>query len=193
MMEVVDESNAREHLNRVILDGVASIISPSRELLEEERREHLYLFNLIGDPMLRLTYPQEIALQTLSSAEPGETVRVNGRTKLAGQGILELVCRRDCFKEQPPVRERFDPTDKGLAAFQGVYEQSLDRCWGRWAVELPAGDFATEITVPEGCRGPCHLRLHVTNSGTYGLGAANLYVRARPPELAAAAAATGNE
>ena len=68
-------------------------------------------------------------------AHPGETVRMSGRSSLAGQGVLELVCRRDCLKEQPPVRERFDPTDKALEGFQeDVYQQSLDRCWahGRW-------------------------------------------------------------
>jgi hypothetical protein len=189
MMTPLDESNARDNVSRIILDGVASIMSPSPELLEEERREHLYLFNLIGDPMLRLSYPEEATVTTVHDAQPGETLRVNGRTTVAGQGILELVCRRDCTRQPPPVRDRFDPTDRALAAFQPVYEQAIDRCWARWALELPAGDFTTEITVPDDAQGPCHLRLHVSNHSAHALGAANLFVR--PRQVIQTAAATG--
>src|SRR5262245_2192982 len=61
-MAQIDEKDALANLSRVLLDGVAAVISPSRDLLEAERREHLHLFQLIGDPMLRMTYPAEIAL-----------------------------------------------------------------------------------------------------------------------------------
>jgi hypothetical protein len=129
--------------------------------------------------MLRIAYPQEITLATPRSAQPGETLRISGHSGLAGQGVLELVCRRDCTKQPPPLRERFDPTDKALAAFQPVYEQTLDRCFARWALEIPAGDFATEITIPETSHGPCHLRLLIANQTTHALGAANLHVLPR--------------
>lgn len=182
MMTPIDETNALENLNRVVLDGAASIISPGREQLEEERREHLYLFNLIGDPLLKLNYPEVVELQTAGTAAAGETLRVSGKTKLAGSGVLELVCRRDSFKEQPPARERFDPTDRALEAYQGVYERALDRSWARWGLELPGGEFATEITVPNECHGPCYLRLLVANDQAHGLGAAQLLIRARTAE-----------
>jgi hypothetical protein len=177
MMAPLEEKDALKNLNRLLLDGVASIVSPSREMLEEERREHLYLFNLIGDPMLRLAHPKHVALTAPAEAQPGQKLRIAGHTAVGGQAILELVCRRDCAKHPQPVRERFDPTDRGLAALHDVYEQTLDRCWGRWALELPAGDFATDITIPAESRGPCHFRLLVANNQFHGLGSTNLYVR----------------
>jgi hypothetical protein len=186
MMRPIDDPENPVGLNRILLDGVAAFMSPNREELEEERREHLHIFNLLGDPMLRLAYPQAIQLAASREAQPGETVRVEGRSELAGRGVLELVCRRDCTKHAAPNRERFDPTDKALAAFQPVYEQSLDRCWARWSLELPTGDFATEITIPESSRGPCHLRLAVANHESYALGSTNLYIRPSPVETAAA-------
>jgi hypothetical protein len=184
MMRPIDDPENPVGINRILLDGVAALLSPDQGQLEEERREHLHVFNLLGDPMLRLAYPRAIELAASREAHPGETVRVEGRSTVAGRGVLELVCRRDVSKHQPPNRERFDPTDKALAAFQPVYEQSLDRCWGRWALELPAGDFATEITVPENSRGPCHLRLVVANQASHALGATNLYVRPLPAKTA---------
>jgi hypothetical protein len=88
-----------------------------------------------------------------------------------------LICRRDSSKYDAPPRERFDPTDKALAAYQPVYERTLDRCFARWALELPAGDFATEIVIPDDAHGPCHLRLTVANQDSYALGAANIQVQ----------------
>jgi hypothetical protein len=180
MMQPVDDQNPLKNTNRLLLDGVASIMSPSRELLEEERREHLHLFNLLGDPMLRLVHPQEIKLTSPRDGSPGEKLQITGTSELVGRGVLELVCRRDQFKSPPPVRERFDPTDKGLAALHDVYVAANDRCWGRWGLDLPGGKFATEIVIPPECKGPCHVRLLVADGQTHGLGAATIYIRPQP-------------
>jgi len=192
MMTPIDDKDAPAGLSRILLDGVATMLSPNKDQLEEERREHLHLFNLLGDPMLRLAYPGEIKLDAPREAVPGERLRIAGRSAFAGQGVLELVCRRDCHKHEPPLRERFDPTDLGLEALQGVYEQALDRCWGRWGVQLPAGDFATEITIPVECRGPCHVRLLVADGRSHALGSANIFVQPAPVvETAQSSSAVG--
>jgi hypothetical protein len=191
MMLRIDDPENPVGLNRILLDGLAALMSPNKDELEEERREHLHIFNLLGDPMLRLTYPQQARVAVASEAYPGERLRVEGHCEIAGRGVLELVCRRDCQKQPPPNRERFDPTDKALAAYQGVYEQSLDRCWGRWGLNLPAGDFATEIVVPTEAHGPCHLRLLVANDHAQAIGATNVYLRPAPIATANATHAVG--
>jgi hypothetical protein len=191
MMAVVDEQDPAVDRNRLLLDGIASIVSPSRELLEEERREHLYLFNLLGDPMLKLAHPEEIKLEVQSDATPGQTLHIAGTTGLVGKGVLELVCRRDMFKTAPPARERFDPTDKGLAALHDVYVTANDRCWARWGLDLPGGQFATEVAIPPECRGPCHVRLLVADGKSHALGAANIYIRPQPVRHASRTAEVG--
>jgi hypothetical protein len=184
-MQPPNEQEPLKDANRLILDGVASVISPSREMLEEERREHLHLFNLLGDPTLRLAHPEPVELKIPRDAAPGEKLTIVGVTGVAGQALLELVCRRDCHKTPPPLRERFDPTDNGLAALHVTYEQTLDNCWGRWELDLPAGKFATEIALPDDCRGPCHVRLVVAGARSHAIGAANLYVKPKLPERSA--------
>src|SRR5262249_9959915 len=159
---------------RIILDGLATLLSPHVEQLEEERREHLHIFNLLGDPMLRLNYPQLVKLDVPREARAGETLRISGHCAIGGRGVLELVCRRDHSKHEPPIGDRFDPTDKALAEFQPVYEQSLDRCWARWSIELPEGDFTTQVVLPPGPQGPCHLCLAVANQQSHAIGATNI-------------------
>ena len=184
-MEPVDENDPLKSKNRLLLDGIASVISPSRELMDAERCEHLALFNLMGDPMTRLTYPQEVRLDVPRDAQPGQRLQITGSTELAGRGILELVGRRDRLKFVPPIRDRFDPADKFLESFQPVYEQANDRTWGQWQVDLPAGDFTTEVIVPEASRGPCHVRLLVAGDKAHALGSTNIYIRPLPEERSA--------
>jgi peptidase C25-like protein len=188
MMIPIDDQENPPGLNRILLDGVAAFMSPNKDHLEEERREHLHVFNLLGDPMLRLVYPQDVELRAEREVHPGEVVRIEGRTPVAGRGALELVCRRDYSKHEPPVRERFNPTDKALAEYQPVYERSLDRCWGRWTVDLPPGNFVTQVKVPENASGPCHLRVVVTNHSSFAVGAADIQVSAPGASAPATAA-----
>jgi len=183
MLRIDDQDNP-VGTNRILLDGIAAMMSPNKDQLEQERREHLHIFNLLGDPMLRLVYPQEVELVAEREAQAGQKLRVSGKSSVKGRGVLELVCRRDVAKHAPPIRERFDPRDKALEEYQGVYEKSLDRCWARWGLDLPGGEFATEITIPEVSRGACHLRLVVANQSEQAIGATNLYVRPEPVEPA---------
>ena len=113
MMQPLDESDPLKDANRLLLDGVASIMSPSRELLDEERREHLHLFNLLGDPMLRLAHPAEIKLEAPREAVPGEKLQIAGTSPLVGRGVLELVCRRDHVQVGPAAARAIRPDRQG--------------------------------------------------------------------------------
>jgi hypothetical protein len=188
MMIPIDDQDNPPGLNRILLDGVAAFMSPNKDQMEEERREHLHVFNLLGDPMLRLVYPQDVELRAQREATSGDVLRIEGRTPVAGRGALELVCRRDYCKHEPPIRERFDPTDKALAEYQPIYEQSLDRCWARWTLDLPAGNFVTQIKVPENACGPCHVRVVVANHSSFAVGAMDIQIT--PAALATSSTAS---
>jgi peptidase C25-like protein len=183
-MTPIDDVEHPVGLNRMLLDGLAAFMSSSKDELEAERREHLHIFNLLGDSMLKLDYPSALDLDCPRDASPGERVRISGHSSTAGRGVLELVCRRDCTKSEAAVRDRFDPTDKALAEYQPVYEQSLDRTFARWAIELPAGDFATEVVLPAAAHGPCHFRVAIANPTAHALGTANILVRATTQQTA---------
>jgi hypothetical protein len=188
MMIRIDDQKNPPGLNRILLDGVAALMSPNKDHMEAERREHLHVFNLLGDPMLRLTYPEDVVLRAQREANSGDVLQVEGRTPVAGRGALELVCRRDYCKHEPPNRERFDPTDKALAEYQPVYERTLDRCWARWTLDLPQGNFATQIRIPEHAGGPCHLRVVVANHNAFAVGAADIQISAPAPSASNTAA-----
>ena len=177
MVKPLDETNPLKNTNRLLLDGLASVMSPTRTSLNEERLEHLHLFNLIGDPMTKLAHPENVTLTAPRDANPGQTIEVTGESTLAGRAVLELCCRRDCFKSELPARDHFDPSNAGLATMQPIYEQANDRSWAKYQLQLPAGAFTTKIVVPQECLGACHVRIFVQGEKAHALGSANLYVK----------------
>src|SRR4051794_27489311 len=84
-MTPIDDVEHPVGLNRMLLDGLAAFMSSSKDDLEAERREHLHIFNLLGDPMLKLDYPAGVELECARDASPGERVRISGRSSIAGR------------------------------------------------------------------------------------------------------------
>jgi hypothetical protein len=53
---------------RATLDGMAEVLSPPPVDLAAERREHVLMYQLIGDPLLRLHRPlAEVARRTTAT------------------------------------------------------------------------------------------------------------------------------
>jgi hypothetical protein len=166
---------------RELLDALAAAISPVPDQLAEERREHVALINLLGDPLLRLRHPQQIELHAAASLIGGETLQISGRCRVAGPGVVELVCRRDRTRQSPPPRSRFAPTHQFLQSFNETYRRANDPVWTRRAFHAPGGDFQIELPVPPEAHGPCHVRVHVVGGDTFALGATDVFV-SRPRE-----------
>jgi hypothetical protein len=80
--------------SRAALDALAAAISPKPTKLAAERREHVLLFNLFGDPMLRLPCPEPVQIGVAGTARPGEemacTVQVARESSRGGWRILSL-------------------------------------------------------------------------------------------------------
>jgi hypothetical protein len=56
-------SNTEDQM-RVMLDGIAQLVSPPPVDLAAERREHVLMYHLVGDPLLRLRRPAiEVAVK----------------------------------------------------------------------------------------------------------------------------------
>jgi len=167
-----------DNTNRQLMDAVAAAVSPAPDMLVDERREHLHLFNLFGDPLLGIRHPGELLLDEIDDVDAGQTIQVNGSSAVAGRCFVELACRRDRFKFDPPSRDKFESTQKFLAALQETYARANDRSWVTQFVELDAqGAFTMPLQVPHDAHGPCHLKIHVEGRQDYALGSTNVFVR----------------
>ena len=160
--------------SRAALDAVAQAFSSAAGDLEAERAEHLDLFNLLGDPLLRIPYPWEVKVRVAATAIPGQTISISLDSPLAGSGVVELAVRRDRLTFQPPRRPRFDPGL--LAGYADVYERANDPRWVQARVTLKTGRHETRLEVPSEARGACHVRVFVEGAEGCAIGAADIRI-----------------
>lgn len=69
-----------EDKNRKSLENMAAFIIPKKSDRDKLNRAHLYLYNLIGDPGLKLKHPN-VALQAQNENKPVRSVEINAGQK----------------------------------------------------------------------------------------------------------------
>ncbi|MBM4000650.1 MAG: hypothetical protein FJ297_14125 [Planctomycetes bacterium] len=163
---------------RAALDAMASLIMPGTnpELLRDERLEHAALFHILGDPLLRFRYPQALEVDSPDATPSGRAVEISVRSHIAGDGHIDLLCRRDGNKSSIPTRRQFDPSDASLGAFQTDYERANDLCWKSWDRKIPSGESKFTLDIPREAWGACIVRVHVANDSSDALGASEIRV-----------------
>jgi hypothetical protein len=164
---------------RAMLDALAALLSPSGADLAAERAEHLDLFNLIGDPALRLHYSRRLQVEVNRTVSAGQHLDVTGACPIAGQCTVELVVRRDRLTFDPPARDRFDSSSTALAQYNEIYRRANDPRLAQAQLEVQEGRFATQLQVPAEARGDCHVRVFVAGESDFATGAADVQISPR--------------
>jgi hypothetical protein len=180
MVSTIQDSTSDE--NRIAdprqwIDTLGKMFSPKPELLEAERYEHLALFNLMGDPLLRIAYPESIKLQMDEEVRSGEKMKIRLDSPLAGRGTLQLVCRRDGLTFSPETRGEYVESPEMLRELQNTFERANDHRWIEHPLTIPAGKFEIELPIPEQAYGFCQVRVFLTGQNSHALGGGDVYVR----------------
>jgi hypothetical protein len=168
---------------REFLDTVAKAISPAADLLAEERQEHLHLFNLLGDPVLRLRVPGDIKLTAAEEVAAGQELLIEGVAPMAGRMIVELICRRDRLTFDPPLRTQLPTSGDALAQLDAVYTKANDHRWTALHFDAQPGPFSTTLGIPVEARGQSHVRIFLEGADSFALGSHDVYIR-RPATAA---------
>ncbi len=90
LSEMHDDDNAQRSPTRVMIDTLATVISPSGTKLVDERREHMRLYNLLGDPTLQLHQPETVELNVAAGHEVGQPIELKITPPISGELRLTL-------------------------------------------------------------------------------------------------------
>ncbi len=131
-----------------LLSALAGALSPEGYDLAAERQEHVWMMNLIGDPLLRLNYPGEVVLNELAQGKPGERITVRGTSQLAGDLHVELAYRRDQLRSGLVQLDAFSPDTDDRQRAQRTYESANARVTAHNDAAVVGGDFSIQIDVP---------------------------------------------
>ncbi len=142
----------------------------------DELVEHLWLFNLLGDPLLRLHQPQVIELACPAQATRGDEIEVSAVIPLAGQATLELVPRRDRPPGTAPRRQSFTVTAEAQAEFAETYRLANEPGLFRTVERVTPGEVVLRFKVPASASGPCQCRLYVEGQNDCAAGAASVEI-----------------
>jgi hypothetical protein len=167
--------NARTGGEAKMLDALAAALNSGSDLAEE-RMEHVHMFNLLGDPALRLPHTSQATIKVPATVRPGETLRIEGTSEVDGRCTLELVVRRDRLAFRPQLRREFDRTPSALTAYRAMYDRANDSRLASIETLATAGVYAAALTVPADATGECHIRVFIEGVKACAMGAADVRV-----------------
>ena len=169
-----------EGSTRQAIDAMAALLNPVDP--HDELIEHLWLFNLLGDPLLRLRQPQTIRVSCATQAARGETIEVSAVIPIAGQATLELVPRRDRLPATAPRRPKFAITAEVQAEFTETYRLANEPALFSTTERVTPGEVVLRFEVPARASGPCQCRLYVEGQDDCAAGAASVEIVAPRPK-----------
>ena len=162
---------------RKIVTDMAQALNPSDHDLTLERREHVRLMNLLGDPLLKMPYPKPLELTVPSKATSTERLRISGNSQVTGKLVVELALVRDrvpegvvALRSYRGTQEDHQQMDKNYQACNHLLVQTLEKSIG-------AGAFEVDLQIPENCSGRYVLSAYVYGEHDWSAGAEKLVIR----------------
>jgi hypothetical protein len=163
--------------SRAMLDTVAAAISPRADLLANERAEHVRMFHLFGDPMLRLRFPRALQLTVNKQCKAGEALPVVVASPIEGLCRVELIVAPGRLTFPPPSKPLM-PTSEAFNEVDGVYKKANDLRLSAIEATIAGGPLDVRLGVPSNARGPCCVRVYVEGADDFAMGVAPVEIHA---------------
>ena len=160
-----------------MIEQMATALSPEGHDLTEERREHVRLMNLLGDPLLRIKHPESMPIDCEIEPQAGKPLLVTGSSPQPGKLKIELTLSRDRLPDGIRSVNDFLGTEEQRKSMQDNYSRASDLVLAKFEQEIAPGEFSVELQVPSDCRGRCVVRAFVYGSNDWTSGSQRVNVR----------------
>lgn len=163
-----------------MIQAIATALSPHDYDLRAERVEHIWQMHLLGDPMLRLSYPSAVDLEFPTEVLPGETIQVSGTSKVAGRLVVEFGFRREQVRRELNNLSGDLATREGRDQLQARYLAANQRTLASAEQDVNSGPFQVRIAIPSDvARGRYSMRAFIQGQDQWQVGYGEIRV-ARP-------------
>jgi len=161
---------------RLAIDLLASVISSAPHQLAAERLEHVAMFHLFGDPLLRLHYPRRITLDYPATIGAGQRLAVSGHCDVDGRCSIEVTTLPGRLSFPLPGRGEVNMSAGTRRAVQATYERANQPRIAHAVCDIHQGRFQAELAIPVEARGRYLVRTFVAGTGVCGVGAGRIRV-----------------
>ena len=167
---------------RETLDRAAKIFDPTASRLNEQLEDHVALFNLFGDPLLRVKFPERCAVEAPEIVYSTQTLPISGvvpnATKRQTSVRVELLLADFRSPVAKPRRSKtFVESKEARAEFDATYRAANNFVVAASQVETQNGRFQANIDVPADFSGECVVRVAATDGERYWIGSRRVLVR----------------
>ncbi len=160
----------------LLMDSMAAALSPAGHDLAQERREHLWLMNLIGDPTLRMRYSEPLEFECSPELTKTRKVQIRGQAAFAGE--LTANCQYERGRIPRPALRMMSETAKAKRANGVVSDEDLLALYNAANAivvsesnkAVAAGDFVIELELPEEATGRLVVRTALSNRDQSAVG-----------------------
>lgn len=167
---------------RQTLDRAAKIFDPTAGRLDAQLADHVALFNLFGDPLLRVKFPERCAVETPEIVYSTQTFPVSGvipnATDCQTNVRVELLLADFRSPVAKPRRSKtFVESEETRAEFEATYRAANQFVVAASQVKTQNQRFQTNIKVPADFSGECVVRVAATDGERYWIGSHRVLVR----------------
>ena len=155
---------------RTDIETLAQGYKPIEKDRAKERAEHLFLYNLFGDPATRIPRAGAVELECVEETAAGKRLKVVGKTEVDGDVLVEFALERT-----PNVGFRAGDDDTHFAA---MYERANAWVKAQTTAQAADGRFEAELELPgDLLTGKYHVRVYVTGAKGAAMGARAVEVK----------------
>jgi hypothetical protein len=156
------------------IEAMATALSPAGHDLVAERREHVRLMNLLGDPLLVIRHPKPLNIEARDTYEAGESLEANIEAPWGGTIEVELLLHRDRL---PSHLESIQANEQAEARYQRM-QQNYDRAnhlvIAHQHLEVEAGTHRILFESTDDFRGQYVLRARMQGAEDWAIGTKRL-------------------
>lgn len=171
-----DRVDIRQRYRKIITD-MAHALNPGEHDLLAERREHVRLMNLLGDPLLKIPYPETIDVEVPDSVEPGAHATVRGTAPIGGKLVIEMALVRDRLPEGVVPLSSYEGSPRQHQQMQANYDSANDLRVLRFEQIVAPGFFEVPFDIPSDLKGRCVVSAYVYGENRWAVGSRRIVVR----------------
>lgn len=165
-----------ELAKRELMDSMAKALSPAGHSLDKERREHAYLFNLLGDPMISLHQPTSIELDIPEVVASDQPIPVRCAIPTAGKVRVELAYRRTRIPDSVKAIRNDTSIIDSETKQQRLYEAANTLTIQAVDFQAVAGPFEAFIPPAPDRRGSYAVHLIFESDDEWAVGSRNIRI-----------------
>jgi hypothetical protein len=159
------------------IEQMAKSLSPPDHNLVSERREHVRLMNLLGDPLLKIRHPNMIDIKSDENVDAGMNLMATFSAPWTGKVRIELTLNRDRLPTDLVSVGNYTGTIEQHTQMQTNYENANHlQLWAK-EIDVSEGECRVEVPFTSEMRGKYVLRVRMQSDRDWAIGSKRITVR----------------